>query len=89
MTKVALVMLKAMVVFEIGRSESHSTWVLVVTALFGSSFLVMALMTLALSMRKVWQRPHLLAEAGVQQPRAFGGQRAVAPAGLEFVVVGE
>ena len=43
--KTALVMLKAYIVFELGK-EPASVWKTVVTVLFFSSFLVMAMMTL-------------------------------------------
>jgi hypothetical protein len=46
-------------------------------ALFFSSFLVMAMMTLAFSLRNIWSHPQLLEQAGVARPRCFLVQYAI------------
>eukprot|EP01051_Picozoa_sp_SAG22_P001304 SAG22_NODE_49_length_24620_cov_80.053587_24_plen_629_part_00 len=69
--KTGLVMLKAGIVFELGNIDSDSLWETVVIGLFFSSFLVMAIVTLAFSIGKIWWHPNLLRAAGEQHPRRF------------------
>eukprot|EP01043_Picozoa_sp_COSAG02_P038382 COSAG02_NODE_2954_length_7671_cov_103.987718_5_plen_1164_part_00 len=71
MIKTSLVIVKAAVVFEIDNHAEDSLWMVVVTVMFFTSFFVMALMTLALSLPKLWKHPGVLAAAGIEQPRVF------------------
>ena len=85
--KTTLVMLKALIVFELGQHGAASAWETVVTGLFFTSFVVMAMMTLAFSLRKVWQHPHLLEQVGVAQPRVFLAQYAISYTAAKLGIV--
>jgi hypothetical protein len=73
--KTALVMSKAMIVFLLAnvdnKSESFSHWETVIGIICVSSVVILAMMTLAFAVRKVWQRPRLLRTVGVASPRLF------------------
>eukprot|EP01046_Picozoa_sp_COSAG06_P029988 COSAG06_NODE_2822_length_6230_cov_332.215299_6_plen_662_part_00 len=69
--KTSLVMIKAFIVFELGNVDGVSTWESIVTIVFFTSFFVMALMTLALAVPKIWKHPHLLEAVGIESPRVF------------------
>ena len=70
MLKTALVVVKAAVLFGISDS-SEARWEVVATVLFFTSFLVVSVMTLALSVPKLWYEPEVLAAVGVERPRMF------------------
>jgi hypothetical protein len=69
--KTALVMLKGFIVFELGDQDGGTVWERFVTVVFLTSFIVLALMTLALAVPKVWKHPQLLEAAGIESPRIF------------------
>ena len=69
--KTSLVMIKAFIVFELGNVDGVSFWESAVTMVFFTSFFVMALMTLALAVPKIWKHPHLLEAVGIESPRVF------------------
>jgi hypothetical protein len=73
--KVALVMTKAMVVFLLagihGKSVAFQRWEDVVSIICFVSLAILALMTAAFAVRRVWGQPELLEQAGVHNPRAF------------------
>jgi hypothetical protein len=73
--KVALVMTKAMIVFLLAgirdKSASFEQWEDIVSAICFVSLAILALMTAAYTVRKVWSKPELLESAGVHSPRTF------------------
>jgi hypothetical protein len=73
--KIALVMTKSTIVFLLAQVDEKEadfkTWENVVSVVSVVSLLILALVTISLAVRKVWQRRYLLLEAGVWQPRVF------------------
>eukprot|EP01047_Picozoa_sp_COSAG01_P022191 COSAG01_NODE_1311_length_10774_cov_18.218299_2_plen_771_part_00 len=73
--KVALVMTKAMVVFLLAdvdhKSDQFKLWEKVVSIICFVSLAILALMTAAFAVMKVWRQPQLLEKTGVSNPRAF------------------
>lgn len=69
--KAVLVILKALIVFNLSNVDASPMWEVIVTTLFFTSFLVVAIMTLAFSLRKVWSHQHLLVVVGVKSPQRF------------------
>ena len=98
MLKIFLVMTKSMVVFLLAsiddKTESFEHWELVVSCVSFVSLGILALLTLAFALTKVWQQPSLLIEAGVNAPKHFIAQYAISylcakAATVFFMLAGE
>ena len=85
--KSVLVILKALIVFNLGNVDASPMWEVIVTTLFFTSFLVVAIMTLAFSLRKVWSHQHLLTAVGVKSPRRFLIQYALSFAAAKLGIL--
>jgi hypothetical protein len=73
--KVALVMTKATVVFLLAglhdKSSAFERWEDLVSIICLVSLAILAVMTVAFTVRQVWGQPELLEKAGVHSPRLF------------------
>jgi hypothetical protein len=89
--KVALVMTKAMVVFLLAgvedKSPSFVLWENIVSIICFVSLAILALMTAAFAVKKVWRQPKLLEKTGVFNPRAFIVLYAVSYVGCKFATI--
>jgi hypothetical protein len=89
--KVALVMTKAMVVFLLAgvedKSPSFVLWENIVSIICFVSLAILALMTAAFAVKKVWRQPELLEKTGVFNPRAFIVLYAVSYVGCKFATI--
>jgi hypothetical protein len=73
--KIALVMTKSTIVFLLatidGKTASFKHWELIVSVVSYVSLIVLALVTIAFAVCKVWSKDSLLVAAGVSHPRMF------------------
>eukprot|EP01047_Picozoa_sp_COSAG01_P049663 COSAG01_NODE_4944_length_4602_cov_10.905841_1_plen_1050_part_00 len=89
--KVCLVMIKAMVVFLLagvdGKSAEFELWEDVVSIICFASLAILALMTAAFAVVKVWKQPQLLEKVGVSSPRTFIHLYAVSYVGCKLATI--
>lgn len=70
MAKAALVVLKAFIVSST-RGNTCSAWRISIMVTFYTSFFIVALLTLATAVPKLWRHPHLLQAVGIDSSRIF------------------
>ena len=84
--KTALVMTKAMIVLLLAnvndKTNEFELWIHVVTVVFLFSFAIMALLTLAFDVRKVWSNPEIVQQAGVEN---VSGRRFICLYAMSFL----